>query len=93
MTQITRKDFGPFLRRLRTRQGLSQEKLAEIMGCNRIHIWRLEHGERHPSRVFLKSLSNLGLIRDAADQQLLRALEQVIEYHWDGDDIGGGNYH
>ncbi len=89
MTQITRKDFGPFLRRLRTRQGLSQEKLAEMMGCSRIHIWRLEQGERYPSRVFLRLLGSQGLICNTADQQVLKAFEQVIEYRWDGNDTEG----
>src|SRR5271165_3878226 len=47
------QEFPHFLRRIRTRQGLSQEKLAAILGCGREHIWRLEHGQRVPSRQLL----------------------------------------
>ena len=35
------------------RQGLSQAKLATTLGCGREHIWRLEHGQRVPSRQLL----------------------------------------
>jgi transcriptional regulator with XRE-family HTH domain len=79
------KDFGSFLRRIRTQQGLSQKQVAKKIGCGRIYIWRLEQGKRHPSRLFLHALGTSGLIRNTADQQFLKTLEQVIEYRWDGD--------
>lgn len=53
---VSWKDFGPFLQRLRRRRGLSQERLAEALGCHRTYIWRLEHGQNHPSRIFLHNL-------------------------------------
>ena len=49
-------DFGPFLKRLRVRLGISQERLAAQLGCDRTYIWRLEHGRNHPSRIFLHDL-------------------------------------
>ncbi|MFI5277374.1 MAG: helix-turn-helix domain-containing protein [Ktedonobacterales bacterium] len=53
---ISWSDFGPFLKRLRMRRGLSQERLAERLGCDRTYIWRLEHSRNHPSRIFLHDL-------------------------------------
>lgn len=53
---VTWSDFGPFLKRLRMRRGISQQRLAAQLGCDRTYIWRLEHGRNHPSRIFLRSL-------------------------------------
>lgn len=50
------QDFGPFLRKLRKRRGISQENLALMLGCHRTYIWRLEHGRNHPSSMFLHNL-------------------------------------
>jgi transcriptional regulator with XRE-family HTH domain len=50
------QDFGPFLRKLRQRRGISQENLALMLGCHRTYIWRLEHGRNRPSRIFLHNL-------------------------------------
>jgi transcriptional regulator with XRE-family HTH domain len=53
---ISWSDFGSFLTKLRCRRGLSQEVFAAQVGCHRTHIWRLEHGRNHPSRMFLRNL-------------------------------------
>ncbi len=37
-------DFREWLQRMRRRQGLSQAKLAALMGCTANYIWRLEKG-------------------------------------------------
>lgn len=53
---VSWSDFGPFLKRLRMRRGISQQRLAAQLDCDRTYIWRLEHGRNHPSRIFLRSL-------------------------------------
>ncbi len=54
--RIVWDSFGPFFRRMRKRRGISQENLSRLLGCHRTYIYRLEHGERHPSRLFLRLL-------------------------------------
>ena len=53
---VTWQDFGKFLQHVRRRRGISQERLALLLGCHRTHIWRLEHGKNRPSNVFLHCL-------------------------------------
>jgi transcriptional regulator with XRE-family HTH domain len=75
--------FGPWLRRVRTRQGLSQERLAQAMDYTRIYIWRLEKGERlHPSRKFLMQLRRT-LPLTPTDGQILDQFLQLAEYRCD----------
>jgi transcriptional regulator with XRE-family HTH domain len=81
-TRVTWEDFGPCLRQLRTRHGLSQERLALQLGCHRIHIYRLEHGARHPSRVLLRALRHTPLLMlTSADCERLGQFELLLEYH------------
>jgi len=56
--EVTWDDFGVFLQRLRRRRGLSQERMADLLGCHHISIWRLEHRQRHPSKLFLHNLEH-----------------------------------
>src|SRR5260370_36795020 len=56
---ITWADFGPFLGRLRRRRGLSQERVAALLGCHRITVWRIERGETRPSILFLRSVERI----------------------------------
>jgi transcriptional regulator with XRE-family HTH domain len=42
-----RKMFGDVIRRRRTALGLSQEKLAEGVGCHRNYMGRIERGEQN----------------------------------------------
>lgn len=49
-------DFGHFLIEVRRRRGLSQERLAALLGCHRISVWRIEHGQRRASGLFLHCL-------------------------------------
>lgn len=53
---VTWQEFGPFLRRIRRRRGISQEALAQMLKCHRTYIWRLEHGRNRPSSIFLHNL-------------------------------------
>lgn len=82
MRPVTWQDFASLLRRSREQQGLSQSELGSLMGCHRIHIWRLEHGRRRPSKVFLKSLPHVCALQPQ-DEELLAAFEQLIEYRCD----------
>ena len=51
-------DFGNYLKDLRIQQGLSQQKLAEIMYVNRSSIARWESGARMPDAVMIKRLAD-----------------------------------
>ena len=46
MSEIA-KSVGQRIRNYRTRQGLSQEKLAEMSGCHPTYIGQLERGEKN----------------------------------------------
>jgi transcriptional regulator with XRE-family HTH domain len=74
--------FGEVLRRLRKRQGLSRERLAKLLGCDRTYIWRLESGCNRPSRMFLYHLKNTCVLMDQ-DARLLLGFLQLHEYHCD----------
>jgi DNA-binding XRE family transcriptional regulator len=54
MTEI--RDFASCLRMARKQEHLSQEDLADRIGCSRIHLSRLENGHRFPSRILFSSL-------------------------------------
>jgi transcriptional regulator with XRE-family HTH domain len=42
--------FGARVRALRAEHGWSQERLAEVIGCDRRTVGRLERGEHRPTR-------------------------------------------
>jgi transcriptional regulator with XRE-family HTH domain len=79
MEDATWNDFGGWLQGVRKRQGLSQEKLAELMGCTQNYIWRLEKGERCPSKEFLRLLGH-ELPLTASEKQQLTAFLEMAEY-------------
>jgi transcriptional regulator with XRE-family HTH domain len=45
------------LRRLRTKRGLSQQRLAERSGLSREYVARLETGQHNPSLATLQKLA------------------------------------
>lgn len=79
---VERKSFGIWLRTLRERENLSQQRLADTLGCNRIHVWRLENGQRNPSRMLLHALERI-LSLAAEDRETLIAFKQMMEYDCD----------
>ncbi len=85
MDETTWQNFGVFLQQVRRRRGVSQERLAELMDYRRIHIWRLEHGERHPSKQFLRLLAETITLTPAEAQQLA-AFRQIILSHCEPDE-------
>lgn len=78
--EVSWRDFGPFLQRLRRRRGISQETLAERLACHRTHIWRLEHGRHHPSRMFLRALE-LTCTPTPEETAVLAIFASLCEYH------------
>ncbi len=58
MEKLILKEFGEKLKTMRKQQHLSQEALALKGGFNRNYIGMLERGERNPSLLSLKKLSN-----------------------------------
>ncbi len=49
--------FGEVVREVRTRRGLSQEKLAELADLDRTFVSMIERGKRHPTLDTAKSLA------------------------------------
>ncbi len=89
---ITWQDFPSYLRALRSRYHISQQQLADSLGCTRNYIWRLEHGERLPSGLFLQTLLSIYPTYDDAEILLVRAFQAMRMYHMDtieGADVPG----
>ena len=53
------KDFGRRLKEARNQKGLTQEKLAELLGVDRLHVNRMENGSRACSIDLLMDISCL----------------------------------
>lgn len=49
--------FGERLRQVRSAQGISQEKLAELAGLHRTYVSSVERGERNISLVNIEKLA------------------------------------
>jgi len=49
--------FGVRLRRVRTRQGISQERLAELAGLHRTYVSSVERGLRNISLLNIEKLA------------------------------------
>jgi transcriptional regulator with XRE-family HTH domain len=49
--------FGERLRQVRTKKGISQEKLAELAGLHRTYVSSVERGERNISLVNIEKLA------------------------------------
>lgn len=57
--RITWADFGSFLSQLRRRRGLSQERLAALLGFHCITIWRVEQGKERPTIHLLRGIERM----------------------------------
>ena len=49
--------FGERLRKVRSAQGISQEKLAELAGLHRTYVSSVERGERNISLLNIERLA------------------------------------
>ncbi len=78
--------FGPFLRHTRLHRGVSQEQLADKIGCHRTHIWRLEHDQRRPSRTILRLLPHTFALT-TAESAVLKAFEEMLVYRYELIDV------
>jgi transcriptional regulator with XRE-family HTH domain len=65
--------FGAIVRRLRTKRGLTQEKLAELADLNVSYIGFLERGENVPT---LTIVLNLARALDVHATDLVREVER-----------------
>ena len=75
----TRVAFGLAVRRLRVKNALSQEKLAELAGIHRTYIGDVERGTRNIALI------NMTRIAKALGTSLSRLIAEME------DDLDGGN--
>ena len=68
--------FGANIRKYRKLAGLTQEKLAELVGCSNSHIGQIENGRGIPSLETTVAIANaLGVLVD----QLIKANSEKPE--------------
>lgn len=60
LPEVRWQDFPDFMRRLRRRRGLSQQRLSELLGRDRTYICKLERAQSWPSAVFLLNFLQTG---------------------------------
>ena len=72
-------DFGNLLRKAREKAGLSRHELAQRVGLDASHIFRIEAGGRRPSRESALALADaLGLDDLAVGPWLLAACVGLV---------------
>lgn len=67
-----RQKFGTRVRELRTAQGLSQEKLADLSGLHRTYIGGIERGERN---VSLENIQKIALALSESLSSIMTGLD------------------
>jgi transcriptional regulator with XRE-family HTH domain len=67
--------FGDTLRELRSKKGISQEKLALDAGINRGYISLLERGLRHPSLTFIFLIAK---ILELSPSEIVKLIELQV---------------
>jgi len=65
------KLIGKRIRNYRTKQNLSQEKLAELSGCHPTYIGQIERGEKNATLESIEKISN------SLDIPLSRLFERI----------------
>lgn len=73
--------LGKRIRELRTKRGLSQERLSELCGVSSRHISEMERGESNPSFQIMEQVTSaLGIsMKDLFDFEHLRNEEELRE--------------
>jgi transcriptional regulator with XRE-family HTH domain len=56
--KLAERAFGRLLRQWRTERGLSQERLAELVPCDRSYLSRLERGVNAPTLTVAVEIGN-----------------------------------
>jgi transcriptional regulator with XRE-family HTH domain len=78
--QIDYMDIGGRVRAERTRQSISQEKLAEMVGVGTTHISHIETGNTVPSiRTFIAIVNALNLSSDELLRNHIIKAKHVLE--------------
>lgn len=67
--------FGLTLRRIRSKQGLSQQVLADKSGYHRTYIGLLERGQKSPS---LRTLFNIAATLQVPPSDMLASVERIV---------------
>ena len=75
-TEGLAKFFGRVVAEERTRQGLSQEKLAELIGSTNFYICVLETGKRLPS---LNTVVQIARSLKITTAELMRRVEERLD--------------
>lgn len=60
------------------RAHLSQERLAALLGCHRITVWRMEKGEERPGILFLRGIERVAGLAER-EAHLLAAFIELRE--------------
>ncbi len=76
------RDFGTLIRHLRSEQGMSQERLAELCGLHRNYVGAIERAERTPSIITADKLAK------ALGTTLSSLFLRIEENSGPGDDSG-----
>jgi transcriptional regulator with XRE-family HTH domain len=69
--QTISERFGQVIKAVRERQGISQEKLAELAEIDRTYVSMIERGKRHPT------LEVAGRIADALSMKLSEVIRRA----------------
>ena len=81
MKKRIRPDFPEFLYNERKKRGMSQQNLADALGCSRTVIAQWESGDRSPSREHMTQISKLfGLKMEMLENQMETAAEDEPIY-------------
>jgi len=67
--------FGASLRKIRCKQGRSQQWLADKSSYHRTYIGLLEHGHKSPS---LRTIFNLAATLQVKPSEVLQAVERLL---------------
>lgn len=71
-----RKAFGIVISRLRTKKGMTQERMSGLAGIARSHLVELENGKK---TVKLSTLWNIAYALDMKPSELIRLVEKEAE--------------
>ena len=74
-------DLRQWLQQTRRRRGLSQEKMAALIGYTPNYIWRVEKGKRHPSKAFLQLLGYKMSLTGAEIARLEAFIQMIQDQH------------